>query len=81
VQKREAVGLGLAFSGFSRPGGADLRIFWVSTANGAHRGRIWGSWAVVAGYERGWTPERGYAVLIAAISGAMPMMFMTRLRL
>ena len=35
----------------------------------------------VAGYRRNCRRRGAYAVLIAAISGSMPMMFMTRLRL
>ena len=46
---------------------------------------LWvGFWVVcgdLAGSVRKWTPTSPYAALIAAISGAMPMIFMTRLRL
>ncbi len=44
-------------------------------------GRLLPFRAAMAGYRRKFEPTSAYAVLIAAISGPLPMMFMTRLRL
>ena len=60
------------------------RVFWflgICAAGAGFWAGFWVRCGDLAGWVRKGRPTSPYAALMAAISGAMPMMFMTRLRL
>ena len=72
------------FDAPGRIGAAPRWIFRISGILAADAGLWAGFWPLCAGlarYGRKMTPARAYAASMAAISGRMPKMFMTRLRL